>query len=198
MVSALTVAAQMEKSQSFWDSIFNLKKKKREILVIDKDPQLCREMSEKFPEARILNGDITDDGLLQNEGVCECDLMVAASGNYERNLLTAAYLKLRGVSKVIALTSDSAFDEIASKLGVNVTVPMRDVVIDSIMSHLRGRNIKSVHSVGSRKYEIVSCEVSPESKAAGKRGMLVVVSEGAFTEDGRPTVIMDAFSDWSE
>jgi trk system potassium uptake protein TrkA len=167
-ISALTVAAQMEKTQSFWNSIWNFRKKKREILVIDKDTQLCREMSEKFPEARILNGDITDDGLLQNEGVCDCDLMVAASGNYERNLLTAAYLKLRGVSKVIALTSDSAFDEIASKLGVDVTVPMRDVVIDSIMSHLRGRNINAVHSVGARKFEVVTCEIAAKSKVAGK------------------------------
>jgi trk system potassium uptake protein TrkA len=94
--------------------------------------------------------------------------MVAASGNYERNLLTAAYLKLRGVTKAIALTLDSAFGGIAVKLGIDVTVPMRDVVIDTIMSHLRGRNIKAVHSVGARKFEIVSCVVSPESKAAGK------------------------------
>jgi trk system potassium uptake protein TrkA len=159
----------MEKTQSFWNSIFNFRRRKREILVIDKDTQLCREMSEKFPEARILNGDITDDGLHQNEGVCDCDLMVAASGNYERNLLTAAYLKLRGVNKVIALTSDSAFDEIASKLGVDVTVPMRDVVIDSIMSHLRGRNINAVHSVGARKFEVVTCEIAAKSKVAGKK-----------------------------
>ena len=94
--------------------------------------------------------------------------MIAASGNYERNLMTAAYMKLRGVGKVIALTSDSAFDAIAAKLGVDVTVPMRDVVIDTIVSHLRGRNIKSVHSVGSRKYEIVSCLVSGMSDVAGK------------------------------
>ena len=167
-ISALTVAAQMEKTHSFWDSIWSFRKNKRELLVIDKDPKLCRELSEKFPEARILNGDITDDGLLQNEGVCECDLMVAASGNYERNLLTAAYLKLRGVTKAIALTSDSAFDEIALKLGVDVTVPMRDVVIDSIISHLRGRNINAVHSVGGRKFEIVTCEIAEKSKVVGK------------------------------
>ena len=115
-----------------------------------------------------MNGDITDDGLIQSEGVCGCDLVVAASGNYERNLMTAAYLKLRGVGKAIALTSDSAFDEIAGKLGIDVTVPMRDVVIDTIVSHLRGRNVKSVHSVGARKYEIVSCEVSQDSRFAGK------------------------------
>lgn len=168
-IGALTVAAQMETSQSFWYRLLGLgRSKKRRLLVIDRDLNRCRGLAEKFPEVRILNGDITDDGLLQSEGVCECDLMIAASGNYERNLMTAAYMKLRGVGKVIALTSDSAFDQIAAKLGVDVTVPMRDVVIDTIVSHLRGRNIKSVHSVGARKYEIVSCEVSPESKAAGR------------------------------
>jgi trk system potassium uptake protein TrkA len=95
--------------------------------------------------------------------------MVAASGNYERNLLTAAYLKLRGVTKAIALTLDSAFGGIATKLGIDVTVPMRDVVIDTIMSHLRGRNIKAVHSVGARKFEIVSCEVSSKGDVVGKK-----------------------------
>jgi trk system potassium uptake protein TrkA len=168
-VGALTVAAQAESSQSFWYRLLSLGRSKRKrLMVIDRDVQRCRDLAGKFPEARILNGDITDDGLIQSEGVCDCDLVVAASGNYERNLMTAAYLKLRGVGKAIALTSDSAFDEIAGKLGIDVTVPMRDVVIDTIVSHLRGRNVKSVHSVGARKYEIVSCEVSQDSRFAGK------------------------------
>lgn len=167
-ISALTVAAQMDETKDFWYSLMSLgRSKKRRLLVIDKDLRRCQQLAEKFPDARILNGDITDDGLLQNEGVCESDLMVAASGNYERNLMTAAYMKLKGVSKVIALTSDSAFDEIAEKLGVDVTVPMRDVVIDAIVSHLRGNNVKAVHSIAERKFEIVSCEVSAESKVAG-------------------------------
>lgn len=169
-IGALTVAAQMDESPVFWYSLLSFgRSKKRRLTVIDRDLNRCRGLSEKFPEARILNGDITDDGLLQNEGVCESDLMVAASGNYERNLLTAAYMKLKGVKKVIALTSDSAFAEIAEKLGVDVSVPMRDTVIDAIMSHLRGRNVKSVRSIGAREFEIVSCEVSADSKAAGLR-----------------------------
>jgi trk system potassium uptake protein TrkA len=43
------------------------------------------------------------------------------------------------------------------------------VVIDTIMSHLRGRYIKAVRSVGARKFEIVSCEISSESEAVGKK-----------------------------
>jgi trk system potassium uptake protein TrkA len=169
-IGALTVAAQEDRKKAFWSTFLKLgKTKSRELLVIDRDAELCRKLADKFPDARILNGDITDDGFLLSEGVCDCDLMVAASGNYERNLLTAAYLKLRGVTKAIALTLDSAFSGIASKLGVDVTVPMRDVVIGTIMSHLRGRNIKAVHSVGARKFEIVSCEVSSKGEVAGKK-----------------------------
>lgn len=180
-IGALTVAAQMDESQEFWYSLLSLgRSKKRRLLVIDKDMSRCQRLAEKFPGARILNGDITDDGLLQNEGVCESDLMVAASGNYERNLMTAAYMKLKGVSKVIALTSDSAFDEIAGKLGVDVTVPMRDVVIDAIVSHLRGRNVKAVHSISERKFEIVSCRVAKDSKVAGSRLKDVSGLEGAL------------------
>jgi Trk K+ transport system NAD-binding subunit len=168
-ISALTVAAQMEEKQTFWYSLLSLgRSKRRKLIVIDRDGSRCRQLSEKFPQARILNGDITDDGLLQDEDICNCDLMVAASGNYERNLMTAAYLKLRGVRRVIALTSDSAFDEIADKLGVDVTIPMRDIVIDAIISRLRGHNVSAVHSIGARKFEIVSCEISPKSKVAGK------------------------------
>jgi trk system potassium uptake protein TrkA len=193
-VGALAVAAQMESSQSFWYRLLSFgRSKNRRLLVIDRDLQRCRWLAEKFPDARIRNGDITEDGLLQGEGVCECDLMIAASGNYERNLMTAAYLKLRGVGRVIALTSDSAFDEIAAKLGVDVTVPMRDVVIDTIVSHLRGRNIKSVHSVGARKYEIVSCEVSPESRAAGKR-----LSDIGSNDDLLVLLVKEPQSDISE
>jgi trk system potassium uptake protein TrkA len=168
-VSALTVASQMDENQSFWYSLLGLGRSKgRRLTVIDRDLERCRNLSEKFPSARILKGDITDDGLLQDENICDCDLMIAASGNYERNLMTAAYLKLRGVRRVIALTSDSAFDEIADKLGVDVTIPMRDIVIDAIISRLRGHNVSAVHSIGARKFEIVSCEISPKSKVAGK------------------------------
>jgi trk system potassium uptake protein TrkA len=180
-ISALTVAAQMEEKQSFWYSLLSFgRSKHRKLIVIDRDLSRCRNLAEKFPEARILKGDITDDALLQDENVCDCDLMVAASGNYERNLMTAAYMKLRGVKRVIALTSDSAFDEIADKLGVDVTIPMRDVVIDAIMSRLRGHNVSAVHSIGARKFEIVACEVSPKSKVAGRHLRDIGRLEGAL------------------
>jgi trk system potassium uptake protein TrkA len=36
------------------------------------------------------------------------------------------------------------------------------------MSHLRGRNVTSVHTVNDGRFEIVGCDVAPGSPACGK------------------------------
>ena len=138
------------------------------LLLVDADPHRCREAAEAYPGVHVLCGDILDDDLLDEEDIGSCDLLVAASDNYDRNLIAAAYLKSRGVKKTIALTADSAFGGIARKLGIDVAVPVRDTLVDSIMSHLRGKNVKSVHTVCNRQFEIVACDLSERSPVAGK------------------------------
>ena len=134
---------------------------------------------ERFPDVRVLCGDITDESLLSEESIFSCDLLVAASGNYELNLVTAAYLKSRGVKKAIALTASSSYDDIARKLGVDVAVPMRSTVVDSIQGRLRGGRVEAVHSVCNRRFEIVEGYISPKSGVVGKR-LQDVMGLGAF------------------
>ena len=155
------------------------REKTREMTIVDRDPHLCREAAERFSNVRVLCGDMTDADLVREESLDAVDLMVAASGNYESNLVMAAYLKSRGVKKTIALTASSDFDDVARKLGVDVAVPMRDTVVDCIVSHLRGDNVKSIHAVCNRFFEIVECEVSPSSRAAGK-ALSELVNDGEF------------------
>ena len=72
------------------------------------------------------------------------------------------------MARTVALTASAAFDEIARKLGVDVAVPLRDSVVDAIAGHLRGRNVRSVHSVCNRRFEIVECDVAPGAPAASR------------------------------
>lgn len=138
------------------------------LTVIDRDYERCREASEQFADASVMCGDITDANFIEEENIDKTDLMVAASGNFESNLVIAAYFKSRGVGRTIALTASSEFNDVANKLGIDVAVPMRDTVVDAIISHLRGKNVKSIHSVCNRKFEIVECGVAENSKAAGR------------------------------
>ena len=173
-VGKLLVARQLAMHRSSpWKLIFGSDRRAehREIVVVDRDAERCREIIEQFPGARALCGDFTDEALLEEENIFGFDLLVAASGNYELNLLTAAYLKSRGVAKTIALASAAADCEIARKLGIDVAVAMRSTVVDGIMSHLSGRSVKALHSVCNRQFVIVEGDVSARSRVIGRKLM---------------------------
>ena len=181
-VGSLLLARLQEKRRvSLWRRLFGMSAPDahQKVLVVDRDAERCREAVERFPDVRVLCGDVTDEALLNEENIFSCDLLVAASGNYELNLVTAAYLKSRGVKKTIALTSNSSYGDIARKLGVDVAVPMRGTVVDSIRGRLRGGRVEAVHSVCNRRFEIVEGYISPKSRVVGKR-LQEVLDLGSF------------------
>jgi len=141
----------------------------RNVVVIEKDYNLCKELSGRFPEALILNEDISDEGFVEEEGILDMDLIVTATENQELNMIAALYLKARGVERAVALVSGAGYATIARQLGIDVVVPMKSVVVDSILSHLLGGGIRGVHRIGEGSIEILELEVSASAHIAGKR-----------------------------
>ena len=141
----------------------------QKIVIIDSDPQLAKAASQRFPQASVFKGDATDESLLRDEGIVNFDLAICATHNHELNMVLAAYLESLGVRQSISLVNSSAFATIAQKLGIDVTVALRDVVVDSIMSHMRGNAVKEIHTVTNGDLEIVECIIPSDSKVIGKK-----------------------------
>ena len=99
-------------------------------------------------------------------GKSDKDYEIIDKNNKKRVL--AAYLESLGVKQTVSLVASSAFAQISEKVGIDVSVPLRDTVVDSIMSHLRGKSVKEIHTVTNGQFEIVECEVTLNSKANGK------------------------------
>ena len=138
------------------------------VSVVAWDGARCRQAKLDFRGVQVLCGDMMDEELIREERLDEADALVAVSGNYDRNLIVASYMKSLGVSKVIALTSSSKFNDVASRLGIDVAVPMRGTVVDAVLSRLRGRNVLAVHTVCRQRFEVVQCVVSEDSPFVGK------------------------------
>ena len=115
-----------------------------------------------------MNADASDEVFLKEEGITSYDLAICCTHNHEMNMILAAYLESLGVKQTVSLVASSAFAQISEKLGIDVSVPLRDTVVDSIMSHLRGKSVKEIHTVTNGQLEIVECEVTLNSKANGK------------------------------
>ncbi len=141
---------------------------RRNLILVDPDPDRCLARADEFRDVRVICGDMTDRSVVDEEQLDSCGLVVAASDNFDRNLVVAAYMKSLGVPKTIALTENAEVAEIARKLGIDVAVPMRETVVDNILSYLRGPNVSSVHTICGGDCELVTCKVKARSRAAGK------------------------------
>ncbi|MCQ2575631.1 MAG: NAD-binding protein [Treponema sp.] len=150
-----------------------------DLAIIDSDSELTKEASERFPRARVICGDATDENLLREEKLTDYDLAICATHNHELNMILSAYLEKKGVGQSISLVTGGDFVTIGDMLGVDVCVPLRDTVVDSIMSHLRGKAVKEIHTVNSGELEIVECEVGTGSKASGKL-LKEIADSGSF------------------
>ncbi|MDR2095953.1 MAG: Trk system potassium transporter TrkA [Treponema sp.] len=138
------------------------------LFIIEKDSRLCKELAVRFPEAVILNEDISDESFITEERIDDLDLIITATEQQEVNIITTIYLKSRGVKRSIALVSGAGYAAIARQLGVDVVIPLNSVVVDSILSRLMGSGIKGVHRIGDGSIGILEIEISRGSQAEGK------------------------------
>lgn len=169
-----------EKKKFFLSRLFGVTKRiNSNFAIIDSDINLAKEASEKFPEAKVFCGDITDENFLYEENLTTYDLVICATHNHELNMVGAAYLESLGVGKTVSLVESAPFAAIARKLGVDVPVPLRDAVVDSILSHLRGKTVTGVHTISSGTLEIVEMTLPLNSKIVGKT-LIQIANPGTF------------------
>ncbi len=137
-------------------------------VIIDKDSAAAKAAAERYPGATVYNADVTDEGFIEEEGIAEFDLVIAATNNHELNMITSAYFKSIGVGKTVSLVSSGGFAYIGRKIGIDVAIPVKEAVVDSILGHLRGGSVKEVHTIAEGELEIIKLVIPPSSKIVGK------------------------------
>jgi trk system potassium uptake protein TrkA len=159
----------------------------KNLIIIEQDYGICKDLAARFPEALILNEDISDESFVAEERIDDLDLIVTATEHQELNIITAVYLKSRGVRRAIAMVTGSGYTAIARQLGVDVVIPMKSVVVDSILSKLFGGGIKGLHRIGDGSTGILEIVISANSPAEGKALKDFRLPEGALVMLVDPT-----------
>jgi trk system potassium uptake protein TrkA len=157
----------------------------RRITIIERNYELCKELSARFPGALVLNEDISDESFVTEERINDLDLIITATEHQELNIITAVYLKSRGVGRSIALAVSTGYGIIARQLGVDVVVPTGQVVVDSILSRLSGDAVRGVYRIGDGGIGIYEIEVAREVAEKpitefriGSGGLVMLVKRG--------------------
>lgn len=156
-----------------------LHKAKQEFVIIDKNDSRAQAASERFPAVPVFRADITDEGFIAEENLAAYDLVISATHNHELNMVVSAYMKSLGVRKTISLVASAGFAEIARNIGVDVAVPIKDTVVDTIVGHLRGKSVTGVHTISDGDLEIIEYVMPEDSELAGKT-LKEVANPGSF------------------
>ncbi|MDR2134036.1 MAG: NAD-binding protein [Treponema sp.] len=162
----------------------------RRIVIIEQDYRLCKDLAARYPETLVLNEDISDESFVNEEQLDDLDLLVTTTNNQELNIITAVYLKSRGIDRAIAMVTGSGYAAMARQLGVDVVIPVKSVVVDSILSHLMGSGVKEVHHVGDGTVDIMEVEIEKEAPIADRPiaefrlsagGLVMLVNRGGHS-----------------
>ncbi len=151
-------------------SLFKKPKKiSHEFFIIDSDKDRAKEASEKFPMANVFHADITDENFIEEENLSSFDLVITATRNHELNMIASAYMKTLGVKKTVCLVQSGQYAAIGRDIGIDVAVPIKDAVIDTILSHLRGKNVKGIHTITEGRLELIEIVLSDDCPTIGTK-----------------------------
>ncbi len=138
------------------------------VKIIDKDRERCEMLSDILPQARIINGDGTDQELLLEEGLGSCDAFVSLTGMDEENILISIFAQSKQVKKVIAKVNGVELSDMAEKLGLDCIVTPKQTVSGIISRYARalanseGSNVETLYKLMDGKVEAAEFNVAQD------------------------------------
>lgn len=107
--------------------------------IIELKEDKCRDLAEKLPEVVLINGDGTDQELLESENLHETDALICLTDRDEENLVTGLYASRVGVKKVIVKVDRLTFLDVLGDMGIDSLVSPKLSTANEILRLVRAR-----------------------------------------------------------
>ena len=143
-----------------------LRRDTRRLKIVDSNYANCKRLAEEYPDAVVINSDVSEEGFFEEEALAGTDLIITTTDNPELNILVAIYAKTLGIKRSIALVNKFNYLAVASRLGADVIISPKYSVVNTILKFIRRGKVKSVHSIFGGLAEVI------ESTLDGSRGFV--------------------------
>jgi len=177
------LAASLEKEPGF------------SIKLIEPDVERAHVLAERLEKTLVLQGSPTDESLLLEENIRDCDAFIAALPEPETNVMAALNAKRLGAYRVIALIEKLAYVPIIENAGVDAVVSPRALAIGTILHHIRKGRVKNVIPYGvTGQTEALEFEALETADAVDKPLKSVKFPDGVVVgaiSRGEETIIPD-------
>lgn len=128
---------------------------KADIKILEKDREVCEQLSEKLPKALIINADGSDMSVLKEEGIQDADAFVAVTDSSEANIFACLAAKRFGVGKTIAEVENIDYIPMAEALDIGTVLNKKTIAASYIYQMLLDASVLNIHNLTSADAEIV-------------------------------------------
>ena len=110
---------------------------KYSVRVIEHNKRRCELLAARLGGALVLNGDTTDEELLEDENVAEMDLFVAVTNDDENNIMSSLLAKRMGARRVVSLINRRAYVDLLQSGQIDIAISPAQATIGTLLAHVR-------------------------------------------------------------
>jgi len=153
-----------------------------QVKLIEFNRKACEKLAGELTNTLVLNGDGTDEKLMQQEHVEEVDVFCALTNDDENNIMSTLLAKQGGARKVIALINRSAYVGLVQGGKIDIALSPAQVTIGSLLAYVRQGDVAAVHSLrrgAAEALELVAHGDRKSSQVVGRRIEEIDLPKGA-------------------
>lgn len=130
----------------------------------------------------VLQGDATDEDLLESENIEDMDMFLALTNDDENNIMSASLAKRMGARRVLALINRRSYVDLVQSGPIDIAISPALTSIGTLLAHVRRGDVAAVHSLrrgAAEALELVAHGDQSSSKVVGRRVEEIPLPKGA-------------------
>ena len=158
------------------------------VKIIEIDKEKCKELSEKLPEAIIVNGDASDQNVLFEEGLEDCDAFITLTCIDEENIIYSMFASNIKGCKRITKINHIDLDGIEELAGIDTVITPHKIATNHIAQYVMAMqnslksNCSAVYTFDNCDFEMLEFNVSNDFNGLNtklrelklKKGILII------------------------
>jgi trk system potassium uptake protein len=142
------------------------------VKIVEFNKRRCEILSSTLNKALVLQGDVTDEALLESENIGEMDIFIAVTDDDENNIMSCLLAKRFGARRVISLINRRSYVDLLQAGQIDIAISPAQTTIGSLLAHVRRGDVAQVHSLRRGAAEALEAVVHGDAsscKLVGRR-----------------------------
>ena len=166
------------------------------VTMIERDAGRCQTLAAMLPKVNLIQGDATDQDLLESEGLSGCDALVTLTGSDEQNVIISMFGNSRQIPQIITKLDHMDDAKILNSLPVGSVICPKKLSCNTILRYVRAMQARTggaltIHTIADGQAEALEFPVDENTPHCGvplkelklKKNLLIVcINRGSKTE----------------